>query len=197
MNLADDRDEETRRLYLTACLLAFYQQVRALRQSGSGAFRPFLIERPLWILVGSKVTAVRTEGRQDVSDVVDVLLFLAEFIHGGSGFRRPDSTPAVRQHRPAEHQRQRHFQPRFTISVESGLSPAEIFTDILKNVFNAATVAALHVDHLTGSDGEIALRLGENNEPFGVINVGDAPKLCEHVRQASRTIEGVTTKAIF
>jgi len=41
--------------------------------------------------------------------------------------------------------------------------------------------AALHVELLKGGDGEIALKLGEN-EPFGLINVGDAPtlhKLCE------------------
>jgi hypothetical protein len=82
LNLADDRDEETRRLYLTACLLAFYQQLVVFEEDQS-EFRPFLIERPLWILVGSKVTAVRTEGRREVSDVVDVLLFLTEFIQGG------------------------------------------------------------------------------------------------------------------
>ncbi len=176
LNLADDRDEDTRRLYLTACLLAYYQQVLLFEQQEK-SFRPFLIERPLWILVGSKVTAVRTEGRQDVSDVVDVLLFLAEFIHGGA-----DSIARIQRLLSGNTgllntNGNDIFSRAYPFLIQSGLSPAELFTDILKNVFNAATVAALHVDHLTGSDGEIALRLGENNEPFGVINVGDAPKL--------------------
>ena len=176
LNLADDHDENTRRLYLTACLLAYYQQV-LLYGRQEKAFRPFLIERPLWILVGSKVTAVRTEDKKDVSDVVEVLLFLAEFFHGGA-----DSVARIQRLLSGNTgllntNGNDIFSRAYPFLVESGLSPAEVFTDILKNVFNATTVAALHVDHLTGSDGEIALRLGENNEPFGVINVGDAPKL--------------------
>jgi hypothetical protein len=177
LNLADDRDEETRRLYLTACLLAFYQQT-LLFQEHETAFRPFQIERPLWILVGSKVTAVRSEGRQEVSDVVDVLLFLAEFIQGGG-----ESIARLQRLLSGNTgllNTNGHdiFGRAYPFLQERGQSPAEIFADILKNVFNAGTVAALHVDHLKGSDGEIALRIGEN-EPFGVINVGDAPKLCD------------------
>jgi len=177
LNLADDRDAEVRRLYLTACLLAFYQQL-VLFEEDQPDFRPFLLERPLWILVGSKVTAVRTEGRREVSDVVDVLLFLAEFIQGGhdsvARIQRllSGNTGLLNTHGNDI------FSRAFPFLVECGLAPAEVFADILKNVFNAATVAALHVDHLKGSDGEIALRIGEN-EPFGVINVGDAPKLCD------------------
>ena len=176
LNLADDRNEETRQLYLTACLLAFYQQV-LLHARQEVDFRPFLIERPLWILVGSKVTAVRTEGRQDVSDVVDVLLFLAEFIQGGARSvarieRLLSGNTGLLTTAGSD-----IFRSAYPYLIECGLTAAEVFTDLLKTVFNAAAVAALHVDHLTGSDGEIALRLGENNEPFGVINVGDAPKL--------------------
>ena len=178
LNLADDRDEETRRLYLTACLLAFYQQT-LLFEEHEAEFRPFQIERPLWILVGSKVTAVRTENAREVSDVVDMLLFLAEFIQGGS-----DSVARIQRLISGNTgllntNGNDIFSRAYPFLVANGLTPAEVFTDILKNVFNSATVAALHVDHLKGSDGEIALRLGENNEPFGVINVGDAPKLCD------------------
>ncbi len=177
LNLADDRDEEIRRLYLTACLLAYYQQVR-LYGDRVRDFRPFLIERPLWILVGSKVTAVRMENAREVSDVVDMLLFLAEFIQGGA-----DSIARLQRLLSGNTgllntNGNDIFARAFPFLVETGLSPAEVFTDIVRNVFNAATVAALHVDHLKGSDGEIALRIGEN-EPFGVINVGDAPKLCD------------------
>ncbi len=176
LNLADDRDEETRRLYLTACLLAYYQQLILFGQQERG-FRPFLIERPLWILVGSKVTAVRTEGRKDVSDVVDVLLFLAEFIKGDT-----DSIARIQRLLSGntgllnDHGND-IFRSAFPFLVESSLAPAAVFTDILKNVFNTSKVAALHVDLLRGSDGEIALRIGDNNEAFGVINVGDAAKL--------------------
>ena len=39
--------------------------------------------------------------------------------------------------------------------------------------------AKLHVLNLKGTDGEIALRLGSENEAFGVINVGDTSALCK------------------
>jgi len=199
LNLADDHDEETRRLYLTACLLAYYQQ-GLLYEQREKAFRPFLIERPLWILVGSKVTAVRTEGRQDVSDVVDVLLFLADFIHGGQ-----DSIARIQRllsgHTGLLNTNGNDiFSRAYPFLIESGLSPEELLADILKNVFNAATVAALHVDHLTGSDGEIALRLGESNEPFGVINVGDAPKLrdlCEKHPEQLKVADRPFSESLF
>jgi len=54
-------------------------------------------------------------------------------------------------------------------------------------LFNSPMQAALHVENLKGADGEIALRVGEN-EPFGLINIGDAAvlsKLCEKQRNLS------------
>jgi len=48
----------------------------------------------------------------------------------------------------------------------------------LQAVLNAPAQAALHVENLRGTDGEIALRLGDN-PPFGLINVGDAATLCK------------------
>jgi hypothetical protein len=53
------------------------------------------------------------------------------------------------------------------------MTPTETYVDILKTVFNCASVGAtLHIEKLRGISGEIRLRLGDN-EPFGVINVGD------------------------
>ena len=61
-------------------------------------------------------------------------------------------------------------------------------------LFNAPTAGALHVENLKGASGEVALRLGEN-EPFGVINVGDDTKLvrlCERegIEVAEREFAG-------
>ncbi len=58
------------------------------------------------------------------------------------------------------------------------MTPDQVFDDILHVLFHASTTAALHVENLKGTDGEVALRLGDN-EPFGVINVGDVSALCK------------------
>jgi hypothetical protein len=53
-----------------------------------------------------------------------------------------------------------------------------LLQDILKHVFNAPGGGQLHIVRLQGTEGEIGLRVGEN-EWFGVVNVGDAKKLCD------------------
>jgi len=53
-----------------------------------------------------------------------------------------------------------------------------MYSNILKVLFNSPNPAKLHVLNLKGTDGEIALRLGEN-DAFGLINVGDAANLCK------------------
>ena len=177
LNLADDSDEEKRRLYLTACLLAFYQQQRLYRDK-IAEFRPFLLESPLWVFVGGSVNAVRSENKRKVSDVVDILLFLAEFVKDRRHTiklldRLLSGKPGLHDQRGNE-----IFATAFGYLGNCGMTGEQMFNDILKMLFNSPTQAALHIENLKGADGEIALRVGEN-EPFGLINVGDAAALCK------------------
>ena len=176
-NLADDRSEENRQLYLTACLLTFYQQKR-LYQDEQRDLQPFLLESPLWVFVGGSVNAVRTRNKQRVSDVVDILLFLAEFVRGQDA--SCDRLARLLSGSPGLLDDQQHeiFSTAFTDVYRLRLSAEELFNDILKLVFNSSSQAQLYVENLKGTDGEIALRLG-NSDPFGVINVGDANALCK------------------
>ena len=177
LNLADDSDEERRRLYLTACLVAFYQQQK-LYADNPNTFRPFLLEKPLWVFVGGSVNAVRSENKRKVSDVVDILLTLAEFVKDKRDSislleRLLSGSPGLLDQRGNE-----IFATAFPHLVSTKLTAEQIYDDILKVLFNSATQAALHVENLKGTDGEIALRLGENDS-FGLINVGDASSLCK------------------
>jgi hypothetical protein len=177
LNLADDSDEEKRRLYLTACLLAFYQQQRLYRDK-SAEFRPFLLENPLWVFVGGSVNAVRSENKKKVSDVVDILLFLAEFVKDrGQTIKLLDrltsGKPGLLDQRGNE-----IFATAFGYLSNCGLNGEQTYNDILNVLFNSPTPAKLHVLNLKGTDGEIALKLGDN-EAFGLINVGDAAALCK------------------
>lgn len=177
LNLADDSDESVRRRYLTACLLTFYQQLKLYRDK-PGEFRSFLIERPLWVFVGGSVNAVRTQDGRKVSDVVDILLFLATFVQD-----REESVATITQLLSGrsgllDASRRDLFQGAFQYLNTLVLTPDQVFDDILRVLFNAPTAGALHVENLKGTDGEVALRLGDN-EAFGVINVGDASALCK------------------
>ena len=68
LNLDQGTQQNHLELYLVACLLTFFQQQRLYREQGD-AFRPFNIEKPLWVFVGGRVTA--TLARKDASDIVD------------------------------------------------------------------------------------------------------------------------------
>lgn len=177
LNLADDSDEERRRMYLTACLVAFYQQQKLFADNPS-AFRPFLLEKPLWVFVGGSVNAVRTQNKRKVSDVIDILLTLAEFVKNKRDTidllkRLLGGKPGLLDQAGNE-----IFAGGFPHLIAAKLTPEQLYEDILRVLFNSQTQAALHVENLKGADGEIALRLGDN-EPFGVINVGDASSLCK------------------
>ncbi|MBX3119128.1 MAG: DEAD/DEAH box helicase family protein [Fimbriimonadaceae bacterium] len=174
LNLANDDDDEIRSLYLSACLLSFYQQLR-LHKDRREEFAKFLIEKPLAIFVGGSVT--KTLSDRDASDVVSVLLFLKEFISNRSvsesrlsRLLNYDGTLRDQKGRPV------FGSGAFDYLNTVGLTAEQAFAGILELMFNAPFQAALHVDLLKGSDGELTLRLGDN-VPFGVINVGDAPKL--------------------
>jgi len=56
LNLADDTDAARKKLYLTACLLTFYQQLK-IYSDKRNEFKPFNIEKPLMVFVGAYVSA--------------------------------------------------------------------------------------------------------------------------------------------
>ncbi len=171
LNLEDDRNEEWMESYLTACLLAFFQQQR-LHGEQQAAFRPFNLERPLWIFVGGSVTA--TLATRDAADIVKIRQFLDRYVAS-----RTDSTERIRR---VLHQGlvtatgKNLFTGRFNYLNTAGLTPSRIFDETLATLFNAPAGGALHVENLKGASGEVAIRVGDN-EPFGVINVGDDAKL--------------------
>ena len=65
-----------------------------------------------------------------------------------------------------------------------GLTAEQVFNETLATLFNAPGGGQLYVENLKGATGEIALRLGAENEPFGVINVGDDAKLVKLCEEA-------------
>jgi hypothetical protein len=179
LNLEDDADEAKRKRYLTACLLAFYQQQK-LYADKEVEYRPYLLENPLWIFVGGSVKAVRSENKRKVSDVVDILLFLAEYAgvaHRAENIRVIDAFLKGQSGLLDLHGNDL-FATAYTYLVKCGFTAEQVYSDVLRVLFNADAPASLHVILLKGADGEIALRLGDQDD-FGLINVGDAPDLCK------------------
>ena len=176
LNLADDTDEDRRKLYLTACLMSYYQQLK-IYEENKRELIPFLLEKPLLVFVGGTVNAVYRRNKKDVSDVVDVLLLFSDFIQDidqsiGNIERLLSGSPGLLDQKGRE-----IFKDSFSYIVSKNMTHEAVYMDMLKTVFNADVPGAqLHIDNLKGIEGEIGLRVGEE-EYFGVINVGDDTKL--------------------
>ncbi len=181
LNMSDTWNELSVTKYLIACLLGFYEQTRLFLDK-SVELVPFNLEKPLAVFVGSSVTANGGLSNQELSDVVYLLKFFQDFIsrrsqsieiidtllHGTDGLVDKRNTPIFTR------------SLRYVRSLKLGAE--EIYSDILKTIFNSEVSGAiLHLDNLKGIDGEIAMRVG-NGEYFGIINVGDSAgviKKCE------------------
>jgi len=172
INLPDDSNEMKRNVYLTACLMSYYQQ-KKLYLAQENEYGPFNIENPLFVFVGASVNAVRTELGRKVSDVVDILLFFRDFVTNIAVSTANIERVISGNTGLLDSKNRDIFRNNFPYLTAVGMSPAAMYVDVLKTVFNCALVGAtFHIENLRGISGEIRLRLGEN-EPFGVINVGD------------------------
>lgn len=180
LNITDDSDEDRKKLYLTASLLSFYQQIK-LYKSNPDFNKEFNIENPLMLFVGNSVNAVRKEDKKDVSDVLDIILFinfftakqsevkehLSNILNGNTGFLNSKGVDI--------------FANKFGFLSVLNYDTERVYNDMLKEIFNCSvTGAILHIENIKKADGEIGLKFGDNDY-FGVINIGDTAeflKLC-------------------
>ena len=185
LNLREERLAAQRQLYLTACLLAFYQQKRLFADPVQNP-KSYLLADPLWIFVGGKVTAKNEANPDTVGDIEAILRFLARFLknHQNESIHFLEQLLTQQDDLRDEHNRA-IFAGRFSYLQSQWLTTqaADLYHDLLQVVFRAIAPGLLHVVHLKGSGGEIGLRVGENDNYFGVINVGDAAKLIKQLEE--------------
>ena len=187
MNLDEETQQNNLELYLVSCLLSFYQQQRLYREQRE-VFRVFNIEKPLWIFVGSSV--VKGLGTKDASDIVKILQFLSRYVDDRAGSIQ--RIERVLNQGFVAATGKNLFAGRFAYLNSSALSASQVFDETLAIFFNASGGGQLYVENLKGATGEVALRLGAENDPFGVINVGDDTKLvklCEEKGLATGELE--------
>jgi len=199
LNLKDeDRPEHTETLLLGS-MLSFYEQLRIFTDR-TDALRPYELEKPLWVFVGSTVNAVYTRRGQKRSDVLTVARFLhhvlqdrrwavatiKKLLAGKSGLQTPDGQDV--------------FLGRFPFLRELGLSPSAIYTDLLARIFHAPSGGSLHLADIRGQDGEIGLKAAGAENYFGLIYIGDTSafkKLVEEDQSGIILEEDAISGALF
>ncbi|WP_221191895.1 DEAD/DEAH box helicase family protein [Microbulbifer rhizosphaerae] len=174
LNLEKNLDGEDEYRYLVASLLSFYQQLR-LFDDQPDLFKRFNLYQPLWVFVSSKVTG-KSGGLNaaEATDTVKVLQFIDRVLS-----QREATEKAIEQllNKGMETAGGRNLlDGRFNYLKELDQSAADLYSDILERIFHTSG-GRLYIENITGVAGEIALRGGVSDTPFGVINVGDDSKL--------------------
>lgn len=179
--------------YLTAALLAFYQQLR-LFQDRKSEFEHFNLEMPLWVFVGASV--IKDNGKTEsaknyserASDIAKVLKFFGWFLSNQSqAIEAIDSVLNTNAKTAGLTDEKGYdiFGSSFPyLKNELKLSPSQIFTDLCQKVFQSNSGGQLVVERITGDSGELLLKLGDSSKPFGLINVGDAKGLADHLESS-------------
>jgi hypothetical protein len=180
--------EEIEAVYLTACLLKFYQQLRIFEEN-TGAFQAFNLEKPLWVFVGSTVSGTKLSGDEKTvaTDVAQIIQFVADFLeHRQASVRRMREilTGKGQDTGLLDKDGNDIFAGSFTYLIQAmkaGEQPEAIYQDILARLFNNSAGGSLVLERIKGESGEIVLRVGAAETPFGLINVGDAKALSDHI----------------
>lgn len=176
LNMKKGESQDNQQLYLTACLLAFYQQ-QYLYHNNVSRLKQFKVENPLWVFVGNKVN-------DDDSDILTIIKFLADFLDSR---HKPETINWIHdfitnKSRLVDNKGNNIFANRF--APLHGKKAEDVYQDILGLFFNTSSNQRLNVVRITQNKGELRLQVGENT-PFGVVNVGDEKGLYEHCEALS------------
>jgi len=158
-------------------LLSFYEQCCVFDEQRE-AFRPFNLEKPLWVFVGHTVTGGKSkEDKVSLTDVEEIVDFFARFLRDRiEWIQRIEK--AFRGETGLKNARNEDlFKGLFLYMKDKWLTAAEIYDDIVRRVFCAQAGETLRAVELKAASGEIGLRAGARNPYFGVINIGDVTGL--------------------
>ena len=141
-------------MLLLGNLLSFYEQQKVFDERRR-EIRPYNLERPLWVFVGSRVNAVYSEKKRRRSDVLTVVRFLHRVLRNEGGwvvdaigkFIDGGETGLETSYREDV------FRGKFGYVRESGLSSEEIYREILSGVFHAPSSGGLRLCGIRGSAG--------------------------------------------
>lgn len=189
-NLKETVNEEYRQLYLVGCLMSFYQQIK-IYNTYKKEYTPFRIEKPLLVFVGNRVTApikkksysLTIAEENLLTDIEQILQFIDEFVKNKdatinriNALINEDTGLTDSDGNELFYQDFNGIKTIFGCNITANI----VYDDIMNCVFNVDSVPdepRLHIVNLKQIDGEIALKIGEYNDYFGLISVGDTAAL--------------------
>lgn len=193
INLKDETDTFNDWMLL-GNLLSFYEQY-LLYEEHRESFRPYNLEKPLWVFVGHTVTGGKSqEDKEALTDVEQIVAFFDSFLRKRDEWTGRINRVLQGQTGLKNRRDEDIFIGLFPYLKEKGLSPEDIYEDIVRRVFSAQTGESVRAVELKAAAGEIGLRAGADSPYFGVINIGDVAGLMKllEARSIVREEENIT-----
>lgn len=174
IDAGNEYSEAQTRLLLTAGLLGFYEQL-ALFEKHSDELRPYNIERPLWVFVGSKVIGGRSSAltktdEQGMSDVTRIVRFFQYALAASEELQKDIDGILEGRANLVNAEGEDIFERRFEYLKQTRPDVSKI----LDTVFHG--VGGLEACRIKSAEGEIGLRTRLGKTYFAVINIGDVPR---------------------
>lgn len=185
INMDDASQTWDKQKYLTACLLQYYQQKKLYLENGKNLGR-FNVENPLFVFVGHTVTASNSsDDKQSISDVIEILKFFKDFSDKRSVYESYIKQIMSGNSGLLDSKQRDVFARNFVYLGTLALTEKQIYDDILSIVYNTKiSGTTMNIANVKGIEGEIAITMGDN-EPFGLINVGDTSELIKKLKEQS------------
>ena len=199
LNVKHDEETQTETILL-ANLLNFYEQRRYFKQNTEVA-RVYGLDSPLWTFVGSSVNAVYEKNGKKRSDVLSVIHFLHRFLKDEENWATRVIERVLDGNSGLSDEGTDVFQNQLNYLKELRETPAQIYSNILNEVFHTDTRGALHLQNVRNAPGEIALKTTYARENFGLIYIGDTAVFKKLVDSDDTDIvtesEDVLTESLF
>ena len=197
LNVKQDEDTQTA-ILLLANLLSFYEQRRYFKQN-TQAVRPYGLDSPLWVFVGSSVNAIH--GKEKGSDVLNVIRFLHRFLKNEGNWAINTIEKIINGNSGLSDDGTDVFHNRLNYLKDMDETPEQMYTGILDEVFHTDTSGALQLHDVRNAQGEIALKTTYGRNYFGLIYIGDTSKFKDLVNADDVDIatesEDVLTESLF
>ena len=191
LNLQQETTEERTETLLLANLLSFYEQQRVFADHGA-KLRPYNLERPLWMFVGSSVNAVRTERGRARSDVLTVARFLHRMLSDATWATKTIRRLLKGDSGLTDEYGADAFADKYPYLCAGGQPNASaVYRDILERTLHAQSGGGLHIVDIRGSEGELGLKAAGSDSCFGLIYIGDTARFKHLVEEdgAGITVE--------
>ena len=166
LNLQQETTSEHTDTLLLANLLSFYEQ-QLVFANRSTELRPYLLEQPLWLFVGSSVNTFRSDVltvarffHRTLSEATWATETIERLLDGDSGLTDVNGIDV--------------FEDKYPYLRSGGQTDASaLYRDILARTFHAPSGGGLQIVTIRGNSGELGLKASGSDDYFGLIYIGD------------------------